>query len=187
MESIDDVMLDAEDRMEKALEYMHHEFSGVRTGRASPSLVEHIQVPYYGTATRLLELAGIATPEPRLIVINPYDPTAIGTIEKAILAANIGVTPVSDGRVIRLSIPELSEERRKGLVKVVRRLAEESRVAVRNIRRDANDHIKALQKKGVVGEDERDAALADVQKATDEAITRIDRDLASKETEVMAV
>ncbi len=187
MESIDDVMLDAEDRMEKALEHMHHEFSGIRTGRASPSMVEHIQVPYYGAPTRLQELAGISTPEPRLIVINPYDPTAMGAIEKAILAANIGVTPVSDGRVIRLTVPELSEERRKDLVKVLRRLAEESRVAVRNIRRDANDHIKNLQKKGTVSEDERDAALADIQKATDDAVKRIDRDLETKETDIMAV
>lgn len=187
MESIDDVMLDAEDRMEKALEHMHHEFSGVRTGRASPSLVEHIQVPYYGTPTRLLELAGISTPEPRLIVINPYDPTAISAIEKAILAANIGITPASDGRVIRLTIPELSEERRKDLVKVLRRLAEESRVAIRNIRRDANEHIKGLQKKGAVSEDERDSALTEIQKATDDAIKRIDQDLETKEADVMTV
>lgn len=187
MESIDDVMLDAEERMEKALEFLHHEFSGVRTGRASPSLVEHVQVSYYGTPTRLMELAGIATPEPRLIVINPYDPTSLSAIEKAILAANIGVTPVSDGRVIRLTIPELSEERRRDLVKIVRRLSEECRVAVRNIRRDANEHIKTLQKKGLVGEDDRDNALADIQKATDATIARVDQDLASKETEVMAV
>ncbi len=187
MESIDDVMLDAEDRMEKALEYLHHEFAGVRTGRASASLVDHLQVPYYGTSTRLLELAGISTPEPRLIVINPYDPTALSAIEKAIMAANIGVTPVSDGRVIRLSIPELSEERRKELVKVARRLAEECRVAIRNIRRDANEHIKTLQKKSVVSEDERDAALAEVQKSTDDATARVDRDVSAKEEEIMAV
>lgn len=187
MESIDDVILDAEERMEKALEFMHHEFGGVRTGRASPSLVEHIQVPYYGTPTRLMELAGIATPEPRLIVINPYDPTSLAAIEKAIMAANIGVTPVSDGRVIRLAIPELSEERRKDLVKMVRRLAEECRVAVRNIRRDANENIKTLQKKSLISEDDRDNALAQIQKTTDDNIARIDRDLAAKENDVMAV
>lgn len=187
MESIDDVMLDAEDRMEKALEFLHQEFSGVHTGRASPSLVEHIQVNYYGSATRLMELAGIATPEPRLIVINPYDPTALGAIEKAILAANIGITPVSDGRVIRLSIPELSGERRRDLVKMIRRLAEECRVAIRNIRRDANEHIKTLQKKSVIGEDDRDAALADIQKTTDDTIARVDKDMEAKETEIMEV
>ncbi len=187
MQSIDDVMLDAEERMQKALEFLHHEFSGVRTGRASPSLVEHIQVSYYGTATRLLELAGIATPEPRLIVINPYDPTALSAIEKAILAANIGITPISDGRVIRLAIPELSEERRRELVKMARRLAEECRVAVRNIRRDANENIKTLQKNAIIGEDDRDVSLTEIQKATDETISRIDHDLTTKESEIMAV
>ncbi len=187
MESTDDVMLDAGERMEKALDFLHHEFGGIHTGRASPSLVEHIQVNYYGSPTRLMELAGIATPEPRLIVINPYDPTALSAIEKAILAANIGVTPVSDGRVIRLSIPELSEERRRELVKVLRRLTEECRVAVRNIRRDANDHVKALQKKGIISEDDRDAALDEIQKTTDETIARVDRDLTAKEAEIMEI
>ena len=145
MESVDDVILEADDKMGKAVEFLHKELNGLRTGKASPSMVENIQVDYYGAATRLREIANISTPEPRLLVINPYDPTSIGAIDKAILAANIGVTPISDGRIIRIPVPELSEERRKDLVKVARKLAEDARVAVRNVRRDSNELVKALQ------------------------------------------
>jgi ribosome recycling factor len=118
MESLDDVLLEADDRMSKSLAFLQQEFSGVRTGKASPALVENVMVTYYGTQTRLRELAGIATPEARMLVINSYDPTALGAIEKAILAANLGVTPMNDGRVIRIIIPELSEERRKEMTKI---------------------------------------------------------------------
>ena len=187
MESVDDVLLDAEEKMEKTELLLAEQFSGLRTGKASPALVENLKVQYYGTPTRLLEMANISTPEPRLIVINAYDPTSLADIEKAILAANLGVTPVSDGRVIRIPIPELSEERRTELTKVAKRMAEEARVAVRNVRRDANDHIKKLQKAGQISEDDRDEALKEVQKSTDDAVAKIDTSLTAKEEDIMAV
>ena len=187
MESLDDVLLEGDDKMQKSVEFLQHELQGLRTGKASPSLVENINVDYYGAPTRLRQIAGIATPEPRLIVINPYDPTSLGAIEKAILAANLGFTPMNDGRVIRVAIPELSEERRKEMTKLARRIAEERRVAVRNVRREANDQIKALQKNGKATEDERDQGLAQIQKDTDGCIVKIDASLAAKEKEIMAV
>lgn len=187
MESVDDILLEADDKMGKAVEFLHEEFGGLRTGKASPSLVENVQVDYYGAPTRLRELAGISTPEPRLIVINPYDPSSLAAIEKAILAANLGVTPMNDGRVIRIPIPELSEERRQDLVKVAKRMAEDQRVAIRNVRRDANDHIKALQKNSTITEDDRDEALKEIQKYTDDSIKKIDEMLETKEKDVMEV
>lgn len=187
MESMDEILLDAEDKMSKSMTFLHEQFSGIRTGKASPALVENIQVPYYGTPTRLREIAGIATPEARLIVINAYDPTALPAIEKAILAANLGVTPMNDGRVIRVPIPELNEERRKEMSKVARRMAEDCRVAVRNVRRDANEHLKNLQKGGTVSEDERDQGLKSIQKDTDDCIVKVDNLLKQKEAEIMAV
>ena len=187
MESLDDVLLESDDKMGKAVEHLQHELSGLRTGKASPSLVENIQVEYYGAMTRLRELAGIATPEPRLIVINPYDPTSFRAIEQAILAANIGITPISDGRVIRVPIPELSEERRKDLTKVGRRMAEEARVAIRNVRRDANDAIKNLQKGSKITEDERDNGVEEIQTYTDTYIKKVDDLFAAKEKDIMAV
>jgi ribosome recycling factor len=173
--------------MSKTLEFLHELFSGVRTGKASPELVENVQVPYYGTPTRLREIAGISTPEPRLIVINAYDPTSLSDIEKAILAANLGVTPINDGRVIRVPIPELDEERRKDLTKVVKRMAEEARVSTRNVRREANDHVRALQKDSKITEDDREDALKEIQKSTDEYTGKIDDLLAAKQKDVMAV
>jgi ribosome recycling factor len=187
MDSMDDILLDAEEKMTKSMTFLHEQFSGIRTGKASPALVENIQVPYYGTPTRLREIAGIATPEARLIVINAYDPTALAAIEKAILAANLGVTPMNDGRVIRVPIPELNEERRKEMTKVARRMAEECRVAVRNERRVANEHITNLQKGSKVSEDERDQGLKSIQKDTDDCITKVDTLLKSKESEIMSV
>jgi ribosome recycling factor len=144
-------------------------------------------VEYYGAVTRLREIAGIATPEPRLIVINPYDPTARDAICRAILAANIGITPMDDGRVIRIPIPELSEERRKDLVKVGKRLAEEARVAIRNVRREGNEFVKALQKSSTITEDERDGGVEEIQKLTDTYIKKVDDLFASKEKDIMAV
>ncbi len=185
--SLDDVLLESDDKMSKCLAFLHQEFSGLRTGKASPSLVENVMVPYYGTPTRLREIAGIATPEARMIVINSYDPTALPAIEKAILAANLGVTPMNDGRVIRIVVPELSEERRRELTKVAKRMAEECRVAVRNIRREANDQIKVLQKDSKITEDERDQSLEQIQKETDAYIKKVDDTYAAKEKEVMAV
>ena len=187
MDTIEEVLLDCEEKMAKSLSVLHEQFSGVRTGKASPALVENVKVSYYGTLTRLREIAGIATPEPRLIVINSYDPTALPEIEKAILAANLGVTPMNDGRVIRVPIPELNQERRTELTKVTRRMAEEARVSVRNIRRDANEHVKKLQKDGKATEDERDEALQTIQKDTDEHVAKIDQALKAKEAEIMEV
>jgi ribosome recycling factor len=187
MESLDDVLLESEDKMDKAREHLQKELSGLRTGKASPSMVENIMVDYYGAHTRLREIANIATPEPRLLVVNPYDPTSLGAIEKAILAANIGITPISDGRVIRVPVPELSEERRKELVKVAKKLSEEARIVVRNVRRDANEMIKAMQKSSKITEDERDMGLAEIQKYTDTYIKKIDDLIAAKEKDVMVV
>ncbi len=187
MDSIDDVLLDAEEKMEKSLGFLQEQFAGIRTGKASPALVENIKVNYYGAPTRLRELANISTPEPRLIVINAYDPTALAEITKAVLAANIGVTPMNDGRVIRIPIPELNEERRRELTKVANRMAEETRVSVRNVRRDTNDQIKKLQKDSKIAEDARDEALKQVQKDTDDCIKKIDDALKAKDREIMSV
>jgi ribosome recycling factor len=187
MENVDDILLDAEDKMSKSVEFLHQEFMGLRTGKASPSLVENISVEYYGTTTRIKELAGIATPEARLIVINPYDPSSLPAIEKAIIAANIGITPMNDGRVIRVPIPELSEERRMELIKVAKRMAEDQRVAIRNVRREANDLIKEIQKQSKISEDERDGGLDEIQKLTDQHIKKIDDMLSTKEHDVMEV
>ncbi len=187
METLEEVVFEAEEKMSKSIECMHQEFSGLRTGKASPSLVDTIMVDYYGSATRLRDIAGISTPEPRLIVINPFDPSALGAIEKAIMAANVGITPMNDGRVIRIPIPELSEERRLELVKIAKRIAEDTRIAIRNVRRDSNDQIKALQKSSTITEDDRDDGLKNTQDLTDQYIKRVDSELEAKEKEVMAV
>ena len=177
----------AKGKMDGALNALSAQLDGVRTGKASPALVENITATYYGAPTRIRELGNIATPEPRLITITPYDPSVINEICKAILAANIGVTPVSDGRKVRVPIPELSEERRKELAKVTSRMAEESRVAVRNVRREANDEAKKAQKDGTLTEDELDRLLKDIQTATDAAIGKIDAAAKAKEAEVLSV
>ena len=177
----------AKGKMDGALNALASQLDGVRTGKASPALVENITALYYGAPTRIRELGNIATPEPRLLTITPYDPSAINEICKAILAANIGVTPVSDGRKVRVPIPELSEESRKELAKVTSRMAEESRVAVRNVRREANDEAKKAQKDGTLTEDELDRLLKDIQTATDATIGKIDAAAKAKEAEVMAV
>lgn len=187
MESLDDILLETDDKMGKCVEHLHHELSGLRTGKASPSLVDSIQVEYYGAMTRLRDIAGISTPEPRLIVINPFDPSAMPAIEKAILAANVGITPVSDGRVIRIPIPELSEERRNDLIKIGRRMTEETRVAIRNVRREANETVKGLQKKSTITEDERDAGMEEIQKFTDAHIAKVDAMIADKEKDILEV
>lgn len=184
---LDNVLLETQDKMDKTRQFLQQELSGLRTGKAHPSLVDTITVDYYGTPTRLRDIANISTPEPRLIVINPFDPTSLGLIEKAITAANIGITPMNDGRLIRVPIPELSEERRKEMVKMAGRTTEEQRVAIRNIRRDSNEQIKGLQKNGDITEDERDSALEDTQKSTNEHIKKMDDMLAAKEKEVLEV
>jgi ribosome recycling factor len=187
METVDDILLDAEEKMSKSVDVLQQKFDGLRTGKASPSLVTNVNVEYYGAQTRLRDIAGISTPEPRLIVINAFDPSSLPAIEKAILAANLGVTPMNDGRVIRLPVPELSEERRQELVKVAKREGEEQRVAIRNVRREANEQIKAIQKKSLISEDERDSGLADIQKSTDDYIRKIDQMLSAKEKEITEV
>ncbi|MBU4198462.1 MAG: ribosome recycling factor [Verrucomicrobia bacterium] len=186
MESLDDVLLETDDKMTKSLEFLNQQFSGLRTGKASASLVDHLSVPYYGAAVRLREIANISTPDTRLIVINAYDPTALPAIEKAILSANLGITPLNDGRVIRVPIPELSGERRKELTKVAKQMTEKARVAVRNIRQEANEQIKVLQKGGKITEDEKDQGLKEIQKYTDDAIRKMDQILETKEKEMMS-
>lgn len=187
MESNLDVLMAAEEKMEKCVEFLQHELSGLRTGKASPSLVENITVDYYGTSSRLRDISNISTPEPRLVVVSPFDPSSLGTIEKAITAANIGITPMNDGRLIRIPIPELSEERRKDLVKVAGRTTEEQRVAVRNVRREANDQLKTLQKDSKITEDDREEGLEEIQKLTDTHIKKMDDMLSAKEKDVLEV
>jgi ribosome recycling factor len=187
MDSSIEVLLAAEERMDKCVEFLHHDLSGLRTGKASPSLVENITVEYYGTATRLRDIANISTPEPRLLVISPFDPSSLSAIEKAINAANIGISPMNDGRLIRVPIPEMSEQRRKDMAKVAARATEEQRIAVRNVRREANEQLKALQKDGTITEDDRDGSLEEVQKLTDARIKKMDDMLAAKEKEMMVV
>jgi ribosome recycling factor len=173
--------------MDKSLESAAHEFNTVRTGRASAALLDRIQIDYYGTPTPLQQLASINVPEPRSITIQPYDPGSIKTIERAIQESDLGLTPSNDGKLIRLPIPQLTEERRKELVKVVRGLAEDGRVAVRNVRRDAMHHLKELVKNGDVGDDEERRAEEKVQKLTDDHVAKIDDLLKRKEAEIMEV
>lgn len=184
MKSADDIVLEAEAKMSKSLDFLAQQFTGLRTGKASASLVDNVPVSYYGSTVRLREIAGISTPEPRLILINAYDPSALSAIEKAIAAANLGITPLNDGRVIRIPIPELSEERRKELVKVAKQMAEKGRVAIRSIRQEANDQLKQMHKEGVISEDTKAASLKTIQKHTDDFIRKIDMALAAKEKEM---
>lgn len=187
MQSVDEVLLDAEEKMEKAVAHLQQELAGLRTGKASTSLVDNISIEYYGAQVRLREIALISTPEPRLIVIKPHDPSSFQAIEKGILAANIGITPMNDGRVIRIPIPELSEERRKELLKVGKRMAEEQRVAIRNVRRDANEIVKRLQKDSVITEDDKKLGEEEIQKLTDQYIGKVDALIATKEKDILAV
>ena len=187
MESVDEILLNCEDVMSKAVEYLHSQYAGLRSGKASPAMVDHLEVDAYGNKMKLNQLGNISTPEPRLIVISPFDPSTLTDIARAIQAANLGVTPMNDGRVIRIPIPELSEERRKDMIKVAKSYAEDQRVAVRNVRRDANDQAKALQKDGTIGEDERDSAFDEIQEFTNTYVKKIDDMLAAKEKEIMVV
>ena len=181
------VINESREKMEKTVSFLQQELSGLRTGKANPALVENITIDYYGTSTRLRDLSNISTPEPRQIVINPFDPSSLPFIEKAITAANIGITPMNDGRLIRIPIPELSEERRKEMVKIASRSTEDQRVAIRNIRRDANDQIKQLERKNELTEDDRTNALEEIQKITNQFISKLDEILNLKEKEIMEV
>ncbi|MEA3509412.1 MAG: ribosome recycling factor [candidate division NC10 bacterium] len=180
-----DVLNRAEASMRKGVEATVREFAGVRTGRASTALVQGITVDYYGTPTPLQQVATVATPETRLITIQPWDQTLVPVIEKAILKSDLGITPANDGRIIRIAIPPLTEERRKELVRIVRRMTEEGRVAIRNIRRDANEKLKSLEKQKQISEDNLKKATDSVQKLTDKYIKEIEMALASKEKEIL--
>jgi ribosome recycling factor len=187
MAAIEDFLADAKRRMDKSIEATHHEFNSIRTGRASPALLDRITIDYYGTPTPLKSLASISAPEPRLLVVQPFDPGAIKGVERAVQESDLGLTPSNDGKVVRLPIPALTEERRKDLVKVVRRVAEEGKVAIRNVRRDVMQHLKELVVNGDVGDDEERRAEQQVQKITDEHTKSIDDLLKVKEAEIMEV
>jgi ribosome recycling factor len=178
---------DARDRMHKCVDSTRHEFGSVRTGRANPALLDRIVVDYYGTATPLKQLATISAPEARLISIQPYDKSSIKTIEKAILESDIGLSPSNDGAVVRLVLPELTEERRKELVKVVRGIAEEGRVAIRNVRRDVMHDLRELKEAGDIGADDEHRAEGDLQKVTDTRVSELDELLKVKEEEILEV
>ncbi|MGB3550314.1 MAG: ribosome recycling factor [Candidatus Binatus sp.] len=182
-----DTIEDARKEMDKTVEAFRHELARVRTGRASTALVENLQVNYYGAKTPLRQLAGLSAPEPRLIVITPYDKGAMHEIEKAIQASDLGLMPMNDGKLIRIPIPELTEERRKDLVKHVRKIGEEFRVGIRNHRRDANDMLKEMHKEKQATEDEMRTGEAKVQLYTTEFIEKIDKVLTAKEAEIMEV
>jgi ribosome recycling factor len=184
---IDDWLKDAEQRMDKSVEALHKELGSIRTGRATPALVDRLHIDYYGSPTPLQSLASVSAPEARLLVIQPYDRSAIGAIEKAIQKSELGLNPANDGSLIRIPIPPLTEERRKEFVKVVKQKAETARVAVRNIRRDEVDHIRQIEKDGEVGSDEIDRGLAQLQKITDRFVARVDEVAQKKEQEILEV
>ncbi len=187
MELIDELLKDAEDRMAKSVESSRGELATVRTGRASPHLLDRISVDYYGSQTALKQLANIAASDARLLTVTPFDKGSIGGIEKAIQESDVGLTPSNDGNVIRLQIPELTEERRREMVKVVHGVAEDGRIAIRNIRRDTMSDLRDLKKEGEAGEDDERRAESALQKQTDEAIAEIDEHLKGKEEEILEV
>ena len=184
---INALLHEMEQRMKKTLDFLKTEFTGIRTGKASPTVVENVTVDYYGTPTRIKELAGISTPEPRMLLIQPWDPTVLAAIEKTIRTSELGFNPMNDGKVIRIPVPELSEERRNELKKVLKNMAEENRVSIRNIRRDTIENIKKLQKEGTITEDDMFREEKIVQEKTDESIRQIDLVLEHKEHEIMEV
>jgi ribosome recycling factor len=186
-EITNELIADAGDRMMKSVESTRGEFGSVRTGRASPALLDRIVVDYYGAPTPLKQLATIHAPEARLVTVQPYDKGSIKAIEKAIMESDVGLTPNNDGQLIRLSVPELNEERRRELVKVVRHIAEEGRVAIRNIRRDVMHDLRELKDSGETGEDDERRAEAELQKLTDARVAELDDALKAKEAEIMEV
>lgn len=184
---LNDIYADAQERMDKALENLERDYRKLRTGRASVALVDGIRAEYYGTSTPLNQLATLTIPDPRSILIQPWDTTVINEVEKAILKSELGLTPMNDGKVIRINIPPLTTERRRELVKIVKKMAEETKVAVRNIRRDANEMIKDLKKEKEISEDEQFRAQEETQKITDELIKRIDAVYSAKEKEILEI
>ena len=186
-EITDELVADARERMGKSVESTNHEFASVRTGRASPALLDRIVVDYYGAPTPLRQLATINAPEARLLTVQPYDQSSIKAIERAIMESDVGLTPSNDGRLIRLTVPELNEERRRELVKVARHIAEEGRVAIRNVRRDTMHDLRELRDAGDVGSDDEHRAEVELQKVTDERIAELDGLLKGKEAEILEV
>ncbi len=184
---IQDVLKDAEGRMGKAMDALRRDLAGIRTGRASPSLVDRLTVEYYGTPTPLNQLAGVSVPEPRLLVIQPWDRGTMGAIEKAIQKSELGLNPSNDGQVIRIPIPPLTEERRKQLVKMVRSRAEEARVGIRNVRRHAKEGLGQLEKGGEISQDDERRAEQELQQLTDRHVAEVDSMLQHKEQEMMEV
>ncbi len=187
MPTVKEIEAQSRSKMEQALAAMSHDMTSIRTGRASVNLLDHIRVDYYGTPTPLNQVANLHVPEPSLITVQPWDASLIGAIEKAIRASDIGLNPANDGKAIRLPIPPLTQERRKEFVKRLHNVAEDHRVSVRNIRRDANDQIKKLVKDKAIAEDDQRAAEAEIQKMTDAYIAKLDSAAKTKEKEIMAV
>jgi ribosome recycling factor len=185
--ALDDILLEAEEKMIKTEQVVVHEFSGVRTGKASPALVENIVVEVYGSQMRVRELAGITAPEPRMLLVQPWDASTVHPIEKAIQKANLGLNPMVDKKFIRIVLPELSQERRVEFTKIVRKMSEDGRVAIRHVRRDAIEQLKKESKAGDITEDQLETAEKEVQKLTDDYIAKIDQHLALKEKEIMTV
>jgi ribosome recycling factor len=186
-ELIDELLADAGERMDRTVEAMRGELATVRTGRASPHLLDRVSVDYYGVDTPLKQLAQVAATDARMLTVTPYDKSSVTTIEKAVMESDLGLTPSNDGNVIRLSIPELTEERRRELVKIVHGVAEEGRVSVRNVRRDIMHDLRELKKEGEAGSDEEHRAESGLQKLTDDAIAEIDKLLKGKEEEILEV
>lgn len=184
---IKDILNDAEDRMEKSLEHLGRDLSSLRAGRANPAMLDRILVDYYGSSTPINQLANITVPEARLLVIQPWDKSIIADIEKAIMKSDLGINPSNDGNVIRIAIPQLTEERRKELVKVVKKRAEEAKVAIRNIRREANDMLKSSEKEKLISEDENKKGMDESQKLTDKFTKEVDKILQAKEKDIMEV
>lgn len=186
-ELLDELLADARERMAKSVESTRHEFGSVRTGRATPALLDRIVVDYYGASTPLRQLATISSPEARLLTVQPYDKSSIKAIERAILESDVGLTPNNDGNLIRLGVPELTEERRRQLVKVARQIAEEGRVAIRNVRRDVMQDLRELKGAGDAGSDDEHRAELELQKVTDARISELDELLVHKEAEILEV
>jgi ribosome recycling factor len=184
---IDELLQDAREHMDKSVDATRHKFGSVRTGRASTALLDRISVDYYGAQTPLKQLATVSAPEARLLTVQPYDKSSIKNIERAIMESDVGLTPNNDGQIIRLQVPELTEERRKELVKVVRHLAEEGRVAIRNIRRDVMHDLRELRDAGEAGSDDEHRAEEALQKLTDEKVKELDAVLKAKEEEILEV
>ncbi|MBN1439155.1 MAG: ribosome recycling factor [Anaerolineales bacterium] len=184
---VKEALIEAGNKMKSAEKALEESLSSLRTGRASPMLVEKLMVDYYDVPTPLMQLATISAPEPRLLAIKPFDPTSIKTIEKAILASDLGLTPTNDGKIIRLSIPALTEDRRRDLVKIVHHRAEETRIAIRNVRRDTHNDLREFEKEKIISEDERERGEEDLQKLTDKHIESVEQIVARKEKEIMEV